>query len=333
MIGIHIVFFVLSFFVYSTSVYADIAYTATPSVMDIEGEARDILSKEITITNTGTQPVTIYPTVNNISIEDGGAIQEFLPPVESDRTQSLASWIEISRRGIDLKVGESKIIPLTIRIHPSPKFGVYHAFIGFGHGRNRDEAEKLVMSGRSTGVVINVILEDKKTEFLKLSGFIVRRFITGDTNNIATYTFRNPGNETLIPAGEIIFYDKTGKEVATASVNAENIHIAPGDEYVFETEVPYQNLFGRYKAFLNVTYGSTQRASIQDTSFFYVLPLHNISIAFAILILFTIIGGWYIHKKYFDGGILDESDRLTFHIRNGEREALHHDIDLKKKEL
>jgi hypothetical protein len=324
-----VLFSVLGFFALSSLVEAAPAYSVSPLVIDIDAKARDILTKEITITNTGTQPVTVYPSVNNISLEEGGTIEAFLPPSESDRTQSLASWLEVNRLGIDLKVGESRTVPITLRIHPSPVPGTYHAFIGFGHGRNRDEAEKLIMSGRGVGTVMTVNLENEKMEFLKLSGFVVERFITSDKNNIATYTFRNPGDEVLIPKGEIIFYDKTGKEVAAAPVNTENVRIAPGGEHVFETEVPFAGLFGKYKAFLSVEYGTAQRASVQDINFFYVLPLRIIIILCIGLVILAALGGWYVHRKYFDEDDSDDSERLMVHVREGERDPLHHDINLK----
>ena len=40
------------------------SHTVAPLVIDIEVEARDIITREITLTNTGTQPLTVYPTVN-----------------------------------------------------------------------------------------------------------------------------------------------------------------------------------------------------------------------------------------------------------------------------
>jgi hypothetical protein len=322
--AIFIALFLPQYFVSANAMYA-----VSPLVIDEEVEARDIIQKTITLTNTGAQPVTVYPAVNNISLQEGGTIDEFLPPVSSDRTQSLASWIEISRLGINLQSGESREIPLTLRINPSPVPGTYHALVGFGTGRNRDEAEAMIKAGQAPGTVITVTIVEKKNEVLKLSGFVVDRFVTQAVNQGARYTFRNPGDEVLVPKGEIIFYDKTGKEVATASVNDENVSIPPGGEHVFETQVPVGGLFGKYKAFLSVEYGTTQRASVQDTSFFYVLPLKVIIGILAILILIVAVSAWHVHRKYFDEDT-DDSERLMVHVRDGQSDPLHHDIDLKK---
>ena len=194
----------------------------------MKAEGRDIIAKKIAVTNNSEQPVTVYPTVNNISLSDGGVIQKFLSPAESDRTQSLASWLEIKRLGVDFKPGETRDFDVTLHMNPNPVPGVYHAFIGFGNGRNRDDAELQVKAGQAPGTIITVTIEDNKVEALKLSGFRVDRFITKPDNQAATFSFTNPGDETLVPKGEIVLYDSTGKEVAALPVNAENVAIAPG---------------------------------------------------------------------------------------------------------
>lgn len=310
--------------------YASATYSVSPLIIDTKIEPRDILKKTITVTNIGDQPVTVYPTVNNISLKDGETIEAFLPPVASDRTQSLASWIEISRQGIDLQPGASKVVDITLHINPDPKPGTYHAFIGFGKGRNRDEAEAQVRAGQAPGTIVTATLEAKKNEFLKLSGFVIDRFITAHDNQAAVFTFKNPGEETLVPKGEIILYDSAGKEVGAIPVNDQNVTIEAGGEYSFVAQVPTDGLFGKYKAFLSVEYGTTQRASVQDTSFFYVFPLKIILTILSIIIVIVGGGAWYVHKKYFDEET-DDSDRLMFHVRDSESEPKHHDVDLKNQ--
>lgn len=320
---------------YTTPVvaYAAPTFSVSPLVMDIDAEGRDIIQKEITIKNTGAQPATLYPSVNNISIQDGGTIEKFLPPVESDRTTSLASWIEVSRLGILVRPGEEIKVPITLRVHPTPSAGTYHAFIGFGHGDNRDEAERLVAQGQAPGTIINVTIEEKNTEFLKLSGFAVNRFITNDSNNVARYTFNNPSSESLVPEGEIIIYDSKGKEVGVARVNEDRVEVPPNGEHVFETKISRDGLFGKYKAFLSVEYGSTQRATVQDTSFFYAFPMKYLLILLSGLITMVIFGAWYVHKRYFDDADMDDSERLMVHVREGKRDPRHHDIDLTRNNL
>jgi hypothetical protein len=317
-------------FLSSVSVaFANPSYTVTPLVIDIEAKPRDILKKQIVVTNTGIQPLTIYPTVNNISVADGGAIEEFKSASVSDRTQSLAAWVEISRRGVSLPAGESYTFDLTLRINPQPVPGTYHALIGFGHGDTRDYAEELVKNGKAPGTMLTVTINEDKKEFLKLSKFIVERFVTKTDNQAALYTFTNPGDEPVTPSGEIILYDATGKEVGTVKVNEEGIEIPPASEHTFNVKLPVEGLFGKYKAFLTVEYGSAQKASVQDTSYFYAMPGKTLVTICILLLLFVGLMAWYLHKKYFDTEFDDTSDQIMLRVRATESKSYDHDINLK----
>ena len=307
------------------------SYTVSPLIIDLKVEARDIITKQITITNTGSEPVTVFPSVNNISITDGGRIQTFLSPAMSDRSASLASWIEISRAGIDIKIGESKTVSIVFRINPDPVPGVYHAFVGFGNGRNRDEAEAQIVRGDAPGSVATVSLVKKTTKFLKLSRFVIDRFVTSSENQAAVYKINNPSQETLVPKGEIIVYDTHGVEVASIPVNPDNISINPGENHEFATVVPTESLFGKYKAFLDVEYGDTQHASIQDTTFFYVIPFNRFLPYIGILFCLIAVGAFFVHKKYYGIDTHDDgSDFVHVHVRETVSEPKHHDIDLKQ---
>lgn len=304
--------------------------SVVPLVIDTDVEVRDIEEHVITLTNTGSVPVTIYPTVNNISLSEGGSIQEFLTPVESDQKTSLSSWIEISRAGIDLMAGDVKTVTLTLRINPNAVPGEYHALVGFAHGGNRDEAERMVARGDAPATVVSVTVMDDRVTLLKLSRFLIDRFVTDTENKAATYVIKNPGDESLVPYGEVIFYDSRGVEVGATPVNPEKLVIGPGEEKVFESGVPTDGMFGKYKAFLNVEYGVQNIASIQDTTFFYVFPLRTLLIMFGTLIVIVLVLSLYIHRKYFDEVVDDGSELLPVHVRDSESDPLHHDIDLRQ---
>ncbi len=312
-------------------VYGAPSYMVQPLVLDETGEARDIIERVITVSNTGSVPVTLYPTVNNISMSAGGVIEAFIPPSQSDHTQSLSSWIEISRAGIDLQPGAVRDIPLTLRINPNPKPGTYHAFIGFGHGQNRDQAESLVARGDAPGTILTVTIDDTSITLLKLSRFVVDRFVTGHGNEAALYTVTNPGDEPIVPSGEVIFYDSHGSEVASLPINAEGETITPGEQKEFVLPIPSEGMFGKYKAYLNISYGDNGLASVQDTSFFYVFPYRIILPLFGGVLLTVILIAFFIHRRYFDDAIDDGSEEVAVHVRDGVSDPLHHDIDLRNK--
>lgn len=314
-----------------TFIFAAPKYTALPLVIDISAEKRDILTKEITVTNTGIPPVTLYPSVNSISLNEGGDIEEFVSASMLDRTTSVTSWIEISRAGITLQSGESRVLPVTLRINPNVKDGVYHAFIGFGHGRTSTDAKALVDSGQAPGTIITIRVAEEINEFIKLSRFLIDKFVISAENESVQYKVNNPGDTLITPAGDIIFYDSRGIEVASVPVNPEKKAIKPGEEQTFTTSAPAEGLLGKYKAFLSVEYGVANIASVQDTTFFYVIPWKKLLFILLILLVTGGVIAYVLHKKYINENEEEDVDRIPLHHKETLSEALHHDIDLKKK--
>jgi len=309
------------------------AYTVTPLVIDKELQKRDTITETITLTNTGGSVVRIYPTVNEISVDAGGALVSFVPPTMlDDRTTSITAWLEIGRGRIELMPGESKQVPLTIRIHPEVGAGEYHAFIGFPRASNRPEAEKMVQQGGVPGTFVRIGVDKVQNQFLRLERFSVERFVQDSSEGGVSYTLNNPGKDAVNPGGEIIFYDNNGYEVTALPINVENVVIEGGQAYSFKSDVPKELGFGKYKAFLSVEYGEHQTASLHDTAFFYVLPVKWLIIIFVIVLLCAIVLALYFHRKFDvdeddDGG----GDEVALFVRQGRSEALDHDIDLSQK--
>lgn len=306
-------------------------YKVTPRVIDREVQQRDIFSDTITITNNERHKLNIYASVNAVNLDDGGDITTFTPASVSDNSKTVTSWIAIKRGRIELMPGQTKEIPVEFKIHPEAESGVYHAFIGFGAANNKPEAEKQIQNGTAPGVVVTLAVDQKKTEFLKLSGFIVDRFVTKPDNKAITYTLDNPGSADVIPTGEIIFYDNHGVEVNSLPVNPDNIALSPGQKTTYAIPAPTADMMGKYKAFLSVDYGTQQLASVYDTAFFYVVPWQRIMIIFVILMIIVILLTIILHRRY---GVSDHYDDGTedvpLFVRNSVSQDKEHDINLKQ---
>lgn len=307
--------------------------SVTPLLLDYTLEQREIKSEHITVTNpSDRQVMRIYASVNEITVGSGGEIKSFVPPSMSDNSISITSWIEISRARIELQPGETKDIPVTIKINPKAESGSYHAFIGFGTGRNRDEAEKKVLNGTASGVLVKISLDEKRTDFLRLARFFISRFVTGSDNKAISYEITNPTDKPIVPSGEVIFYDSRGNEVGSTAVNPAAEPIAAGDTKRFEDSVPMPDGFGRHKAFLSVEYGENQLASLQDTTFFYVVPIKQLIIIFVSVLAVAILVTIVVSRRYSGDDDFDPHDghQVAMFDRRGEvSEDVHHDVNLK----
>ena len=291
------------------------------------------MTRNITIENHASHRINVFASANEVAVDEGGDILDFSPPSMSDRTVSVTSWLQISGSVLELDPGETMELPLTIMVHHEAKPGIYHAFVGFGSGTNRDIAEKQVRDGVAPGVIVTLSVDQQQTEFLKLNTFVIERFVITADNNAVTYTLKNPGTATVVPRGEIILSDGRGEEVASIKVNSDGEELLPGKEKIYQATIPTEGLLGKYKAFLSVDYGTSQVASVYDTAFFYVVPWKQLLAIFIGILLSVIILSVYFHRRY---AVEDDDDEhgaeyVPLYVRESASQEQDHDINLKQK--
>ena len=300
-----------------------------PFLIDETLEARDIVERDIVLTNTyDTRKLTVYATVNEISVDDTGEIKEFVSPVMTDRTDTVTSWIEMKRGRTDVLPNSTTSVPLTIRTHPQAKPGVYHVFLGFVDTKKAHLAQEAAMAGKADGVILKITVVDNREESLRLSRFGVSRFVlSGDQN--ATVELQNLGDLPASPAGEIVFYNSNGEEVAAAAVPKTTI--APGESVSIDTPLPVKNSIGRFKANLSLQYGENQSASLFDSTTFYLMPPHlMLLLLLAVLVVGSLLA--ISLQRALANRNEEEDDEVAMYVREGhEPNPQDHDIDLSHK--
>lgn len=303
-------------------------YSVTPLIIEHDIVPRDSFEETVKITNTTGRPLRLFPTVNDITLGDEGAIETFIPASMGDNSTSVTSWIAVTRARVEIAPGETIKIPITVKVSPTAAPGEYHAFIGFAEGSKRDEAEAIVMSGRAPGVIVRLSLVEKRTEYLRLQRFSVDRLVTNTDTAQVNYTLENVGGLPLVPTGEIIFYDGNGVELTTMPVNPEQKNILAGKTEIFSHNLPEVGTIGRYKAFLNVEYGTNQRANLYDTAYFNVLPIRLLLITFFVLLLLSTILAILFHRSR--NQVTEGDQSVAVYVRSGKIGVeKDHDINLK----
>jgi len=307
--------------------------TVRPFLFDETVVGRDVVTRDVTIQNKAGNKITVYATVNEITLGNDGEILEFTSPVMTDRTNSVTSWIEVTRGRIEINAGEEVTVPVTFKIHPNPKPGVYHAFIGFSATAKRFEAEENALRGNVDGVVVKLAIADKSIESLRVTSFLIDRFILTDSNRTVSIAVENLGDVPAIPSGEVIFYNKSGVELASVPVNDNKVLVAPGEKTTMRVAIPLENHLGRFKANLDLQYGEKQRATLYDTAQFFMLPLPYLIALMISFILLVFVLFWLLHRslshRHAHGH--DEHDVPLFVRSSHEPNPKDHDIDLSKK--
>lgn len=312
-------------------VVATAQQSVQPLVIDKTLEQNGKATADITITNPSDRMVRVYATVNAIRVDDAGAIEEFTSRNSVDDTETVTSWLAIERGRIEISPGQSYEATLQIDVHPQATPGVYHGFIGFASGRNRPAAEESVRSGQAPGSIVRIEIAEDRDSYLQLDQFTTNRFVVDSAKTNFDYTISNPGDMPLQPNGEVIVYDSRGREVGAVPANPEQVTIAPGEEALFSAALPETDGLGRYRAYLALTYGEGRRATLQDTIYFFRLPLYHLIALFTGILLISIGVAYWLHRRYgtvaddFDGG---EHVNL-YHDPEGRSEPMGHDLDLR----
>jgi hypothetical protein len=270
------------------------ANSVAPAVIDIKAKARDILSETITVKNGRDRKISLYPTVQNIELVNGR--QTFIGPSNADLAASLANWIQVTRGAIDLEPFEEKTIPFEIRVNLTAKPGIYHAIVAFPEGATRDQAERGIATAPATTINLEVLDETK--ENLELKRFAPTRRFFSQGNAGFSYDIENSGDTIEVPQGDILIYDRSGAEIAALPANPHGVAIEP--KATKTISVPWHTArgIGRYKALLTVSYGAKQPGRLQDTAFFWMLPIPLILGILGALFGITVGSAWWFHTRY-----------------------------------
>ncbi len=309
------------------------SYTVAPRVIDIKIKPRYIIEQKIVLTNNESGKITLFPSVNNVTVGLEGGVETFVSPSMDDRTASFVSWFETQRTGIELNPGESREVSLTIRVNPNAEPGAYHALIAYAPGTTIDDAIALAKSGSAPSVLINATIEESRKDYMNLSTFHVKKFIMSLHEGDVTYRVKNSGDTELTPSGDILIYNQRGEEVLSVPVNPERKTIKPGEEATLGTSVPVDKLFGKYKAFLTIKYGKEQ-AAVYDTAFFYALPIKKVATGFGVMLVLAVVFALWLHRRmsraheHDDGD--DGAESMPIFVKDTVSGAHHKDVVMKK---
>lgn len=264
----------------------------TPVVANEKAKPRDIIKKELILTNNTSGRVNLYISVRNIDPQTGDQVAT--GPTESDLSTSLANWVEITRGVIELDPGESRKIPYLIHVNLTAKPGSYFARIAFHEGSSRSMAEG---SDTNTELVLNLEVLDDAKERLQLGNFLADDSVVLGKEVNFSYLLENVGNRLIEPRGSIRIFNRKGEEVGSIPLNADGEEISPENKRQLAATWAAEGRFGKYKAFLDLEYGESQLASVQDTLYFWVFPWKEIMASLIGVLVLGILGTYIVHMR------------------------------------
>lgn len=277
---------------------ASAAHAATldvsPVILDGKGKPREILRYTVTVANTSNVTKIVYPWVATVDAKKGDlSAEEF---EERQRSESLGSWIEMSRQGIAIPPGESREVPILVQLDLYAKPGNYHARLNFSPGPTAAKAEANIEE--TSSVLLNVEVLDDANERLQLAAFTPDKNFFGGDKASFSYKVENIGNRGVTPTGKIRIYDRKGEEVATVDANEKGEKLEPDAKLALASVWAAGDHFGRYKALLELNYGTDGRGVITDTVFFWIVPWGKLAGMFVALMVAAVIVAIVFHSYY-----------------------------------
>jgi hypothetical protein len=305
-----------------------------PFLVDVEMVPRESKTQTITLQNNyPTRKAVLYATVNEISLDAGGEIKQFVSPVMTDRTNTVTSWIEINRGRLEVKPGELLEVPLTIKVHPYAEPGEYHAFIGLVEASKRHVAEAIAKAGDANGVIVKITIADERKDSMRISRFLIDRFVIGEESKHISVEVENMGDVPSTPAGEIIFYDSRGVEVDNVELLSTE-QINPGETAVIDATVPIGSTLGRFKANVSLAYGENQSASLYDTTYFYMMPWNILLMVIGAIVVVSLLLTLLLLRALSARDEYEDGEEVALYVKDGhDPKPKDHDIDLKKNSL
>ncbi len=286
------------------------AMTISPVRLELSGDPGKTVGGFFKVINDEKEPKTLYTVFQNFE-----AMGETGSPSFVNATEGLATWLQAPDQ-ITINPGETKNIDFSVTVPANAEPGGYFAAIFLGTNAPSAEQNQLAIGSRIGTLLLFRVNGDIQEggALLEFGTKNKQRWFSALPVNYY-YRFQNSGADRVMPRGELIIKNTLGMKTKKLNANpvqgnvlprsirrfelwwqkdeAENS--APQTRFVpegFFENVKYQwsnFAFGRYKANLNLEYGSQeQKATAAFTIFVFPWQLLTVELVIILLLVFIL---------------------------------------------
>jgi len=286
--GIFLSFFILALGLTSFGVSKTQALTISPVRLELRGDPGQVINEKMILVNEEETGTTFYSSFANFEAQGETGSPSFVEPKDD-----LGTWIN-SDSSIYIAPGESKTIPITIRIPTNAEPGGHFAALFWGTSPNGQGGQ--VSVGARTGILILLTVSGDVSE----NGGVIE-FATKENKRFYTslpvpffYRFQNSGDDRIKPEGDIKIRHILGWVSSRVPANQVEGNILPNSTRRFDVNWKTKNGasevrdgkmgffeavgyewknfgFGYYRANLKLEYGEEMLTS-KDSYGFFVIP-------------------------------------------------------------
>lgn len=264
--------------------------SVSPTLFQMTANPDQSWVSEIRVSNVNDYPIMVYPQVVNFA-PSGESGQGNLIPIFSSETkgQTLAEWVSLSSSSVSIAPQQTISIPFTVNVTTDPAPGGHYAaiLVGTKPPENKSGAAQV-----QTAQFVTSLL------FVRISGDVIekggiREFVTKKNlySNPAIdfeIRFENTGNVHLQPQGDITITNMWGTKRGVIPINYQTHfgNVLPNSIRKFSftwTGEKSSYDIGLFKAIATLGYGDDTKQFATSTTYFWVIPLKQISIIILLL--------------------------------------------------
>ena len=265
--------------------------SVSPTLFQMTANPSQSWESEIRVSNVNDYPITVYPQVVNFA-PSGESGQGNLIPIFTSETkgQTLAEWVNISSSSVVIAPQQTVGIPFTVQVIPDPAPGGHYAAILVGTkppennaGAAQVQTAQFVTSLLFVRIAGDVVEKGGIREFTTVKNLYAEPAIDFEVR------FENTGNVHLQPQGDITITNMWGTKRGVIPINYQTHfgNVLPNSIRKFSftwTGEKSSYDIGRFKAVATLGYGESSKSFATSTTYFWVIPLKQISIIILILV-------------------------------------------------
>jgi hypothetical protein len=280
---------------------SSVSLSVSPTLFEMSASPGQDWKSNVRVINTNDFDMVVYANIVNFAPKGEGGDGLFLPVFENEtQGMTLAEWVKISREPILIPRQQTMEVPFSVSVPMDANPGGHFAAILIGTKPPTDadsnakvQTSQMVTSLFFVKIAGDVIESGAIREFRTTSSFLTKPEATLELR------FENKGNVHIQPQGDIRIYNMWGQERGIIPINRQshfgNVLPESVRKFTFSWKGEWALAdIGRYSAMVTLGYGSDGRQFVSSKTFFWVVPIKELSFILLGIGIFITLIVWFV---------------------------------------
>lgn len=295
---------------------SSLSLSVTPTLFDVSVNPGQTWQSSVRVVNPNEFPITVYAEPVLLSTNDERGVGSFTPLDEVETMGvTLAEWIDVTSDPIVVPEQETATVPFSVQVPENAAPGGRYAAILLSTQSPDESAQPVIRTSQAVSSLFFMSVEGEVVEQGSIRSFRPTEAVVERPENTFSLRFQNQGTVHLQPQGDITIYNMWGESRGVVPVNQRTDFgkVLPDSirEYTFRWKGEYSLLdIGRYRAEATLGYGSDERSFVQQTAYFWVIPVYGLLVTLGTIVTIVLLIGWlvrlYIKRTLELAGVVQE---------------------------